>query len=338
MKAATFQAPGAPLTIQELADPKATAADLVLQVKACGICGSDLHVSNAPGLPTGTVMGHEFAGEVVEVGPEVRDRWKTGDRVVSLPFLGCGGCRACLSGDGLQCASMLNMGLGGSPGAYAEYVRVGDSESLRLPNSVGWREGALVEPLSVGLHAVREAAFTPGANVLVIGAGPIGLTTALWARFMGARSVVVSEKVPARLSLAESFGATGVIDASKEDVASAFQKQAGGPPEVIFECVGVPGVIQECIGLAPARGQVVVVGVCMQPDTIVPGLAVVKEVTLKFVVAYRKHDFAFTIDMLDAERIQAEGMVTDVVGLDAFSAAFEALKHPSRECKVLLEP
>jgi (R,R)-butanediol dehydrogenase/meso-butanediol dehydrogenase/diacetyl reductase len=339
MRAAVFHAPGQPLAIEEVPDPKATGADLVLQVKGCGICGSDLHAADQPpGLPDGTVMGHEFAGEVVEVGPELRGRWKVGDRAVALPFISCGKCQACLSGDGSRCAEMKATGLGGVPGAYAQFVRVGAAETLKLPDSVNWHGGALVEPLSVGLHAVNEAQLAPGENVLVIGAGPIGLATALWARFQGARSVVVSEKAEGRLALAERFGATATIDASKEMVASAFAKAAGGPPDVIFECVGVPGMIQQCLGLVPARGRVVVVGVCMQPDTFFPGMAILKEVTLKFVVAYRKPDFQLTIDMLDAERITAEGMVTDVVSLDDFSDAFEALKKPTHQCKVMLEP
>ncbi|MGH0037579.1 MAG: alcohol dehydrogenase catalytic domain-containing protein [Myxococcota bacterium] len=339
MKAAVFREVGQPLAVEEVPDPKATGADLVLQVKSCGICGSDLHVADQPpGLPGGTVMGHEFAGEVVEVGPEAGPGWKVGDRVVAQPFIGCGRCRACLSGDGSRCAEMKATGLGGVPGAYAEFVRVGTAESLRLPDSVGWHGGALVEPLAVGLHAVNEASLVPGENVLVIGAGPIGLATALWARFQGARSVVVSEKAAGRLVLAERFGATATIDASKEIVASAFEREAGGPPDVIFECVGVPGMIQQCLGLAPARSRIVVVGVCMQPDTFFPGMGIVKELTLKFVVAYRQSDFRFTIDMLDAERIHAESMVTDVVGLDAFADAFEALKKPTTQCKVMLEP
>jgi (R,R)-butanediol dehydrogenase/meso-butanediol dehydrogenase/diacetyl reductase len=339
MRAAVFHAAGEPLAIEEVSKPKATALDLVLQVKSCGICGSDLHIAGVAGaLPKGTIMGHEFAGEVVEVGPEARDRWKVGDRVVSMPFFSCGSCRACLSGDGIQCSDIKNTGLGAEAGAFAEYVRVGDDESLCLPDSVSWREGALVEPLSVGLHAVNEAALPSGANVLIIGAGPVGLSTALWARFLGARSVVVAEKLKGRLALAEKLGATAVIDASKETVAQAFQKEVGAPPDAIFECVGLPGLIQQCIDLAPARGRVVVAGVCVQPDTFVPVTAILKEICFKFVLGYRKQDFKFTVDMLDAKRIRAEAMVTDSVDLDGLPAAFEALKEPTQQCKVVLEP
>ena len=339
MHAAVFRALGKPLEIAEVPDPKPGASDLVLRVKSCGICGSDLHAASLPpGLPAGSVMGHEFSGEVVEVGREAAGQFGIGERVCALPFFGCGRCRACLSGDGIHCPQIVTTGLGTSPGAYAEFVRVGAGETLRLPESVSFREGALVEPLSVGLHAVHEARLEPGANVLVIGAGPIGLAVALWARFFGARTVMVSEKAPGRRALAESFGATHVIDGSREHVASVFATAAGTSPEVIFECVGIPGMLQQCILLAPSRGRIIGVGVCMQPDTILPLFAVVKEITLRFVVGYRKQDFQLTLDMLAAERIAGKAMISDVVDLAKLPAAFEALKQPSTQCKVMLEP
>jgi (R,R)-butanediol dehydrogenase/meso-butanediol dehydrogenase/diacetyl reductase len=172
----------------------------------------------------------------------------------------------------------------------------------------------------------------------VLGAGPIGLATALWARFFGARSVVVSERAPARLALAARFGATHAIDAGREDVGGAFQQAVGAGPQVIFECVGAPGLLQQCIGLAPARARIVVVGVCMQPDTFLPAMAILKELSFDFVVGYRRSDFELTLAMLDAERIASRPMITDVVDLDALPAAFEALKHPTTQCKVLVRP
>lgn len=339
MRAAVLRELAKPLSIDEVPDPEPGPGDLVLRVKSSGVCGSDLHASALPpGLPAGTVMGHEFSGEVVAVGSAARSDWKVGDRACALPFIGCGRCAACLGGDGTQCASIQTTGLGQLPGAYAEYVRVGSSESLRLPASVTFQQGALVEPLAVGLHALRRARLSPGENVLVIGAGPIGLAVSLWARFFGARHVVMSEKAPGRLALAERFGATASVDASRENVAGAFHKEAGAPPDVIFECVGVPGLLQQCIMMAPARSRITIVGVCMQPDTILPVMAVIKELDLQFVIAYCKGDFQFILDMLDAERIAVDSMVTDVVGFEDFSQAFEALKQPTSQCKVMLEP
>ena len=339
MKGAVFHGIGQPLTIETLAYPKPGSGELVLRVKCCGICGSDLHAASLPpGLPPGTVMGHEFAGEVVEVGSDARAGWKVGDRVCAFPAIGCGKCGPCLAGDIILCPSLRGTGLGQIPGAYSEYVLVGGNESLRLPSGVSFREGALVEPLAVGLHAVNTARLQPGERVMVIGAGPIGLAVTAWARFFGARAVVVNERAPGRIALAQKFGATAVADVSKEDPVTVFQRETGGPPDVIFECVGVPGLVQQCIGMAKVRGRVVVVGVCMQPDTIFPVMGIIKEVELRFVVAYHRRDWELTVDMLDRGRIPGRDMITDVVDLAAFPSAFEALKTPTHQCKVILEP
>lgn len=339
MKAAVLREARKPLQIEEVPDPTPGPAELVVKVESCGVCGSDLHVSDLPGaLPAGTVMGHEFSGVVVEVGSEAAARFRVGERVCALPFIGCGRCAACLSGDASQCPALQTTGLGQVPGAYAEYVRVGQHEALRLPEEVGHRQGAMVEPLAVGLHAVEKAQLAPGARVLVIGGGPIGLTVALWSRFFGARAVVMSEKAAGRRELAGRFGATDALDPNREEIGPAFAKAAGGPPDVIFECVGVKGLLQQCMILAPNRGRVVVVGVCVEPDTILPAIGVVKELDLRFVVAYHKRDFELTLSLLAQGRISSDAMVSDVVRLAQLPAAFEALKHPTTQCKVMLEP
>lgn len=339
MRAAVLTTLGKPLEIQEVPDPVPESHEILIKVRSSGICGSDLHWSEIPpGVPPGTVMGHEFSGEIVELGSDVGDGFRLGDRVCSVPFIGCGRCGPCLSGDVTACRKTSATGLGGNPGGYAEYVRVGAAEALHLPDTVNDRQGALVEPLAVGLHALKKARLQPGARALVLGAGPIGLATALWARFFGASAVVVSEKTATRRDLAGRFGATSVIDPDEGEVGPRFAEQTGGPPDVVFECVGVPGLIQECVRLTRRRGQIVVVGVCMELDTILPVVAVMKEVSVQFVVAYDKQDFQMTIAMLDGDRIASEEMVTDTVDLDGFSDAFQALKKPTTQCKVLLEP
>ncbi|WP_439816013.1 zinc-binding dehydrogenase [Zavarzinia sp. CC-PAN008] len=340
MKAAVFKAAGQPLAIETVDDPTPGPTDLVLKVKRCGICGSDLHASE-PGsqglVRCGTVMGHEFSGEVVAVGSAVRDTWKTGDRVAAVPFIGCGSCELCARGESIWCRKGAGHGFGKVHGGYAEYIRVGAQESVRLPENVDYAQGALVEPLAVGLHGVRLAQLKPGASVLVMGAGPVGLATALWARALGARHVVVWARSNQREALAATLGATAFI-AGDADVRGAFKAAAGGPPDAIFECVGAPGTIDSCIKLAPARGQIVVLGVCMKPDTFTPNLAVNKELRLQFALAYAQDDFHSSVDLLSRRSIPAEAMVTDTVGFGAFPAAFEALRQRTHQCKVLLNP
>jgi (R,R)-butanediol dehydrogenase/meso-butanediol dehydrogenase/diacetyl reductase len=318
-------------------DPKPGPNDLVLRVEACGICGSDLKA--AANMRTGLVMGHEFCGEIVEIGRDAKGSWKVGDRVASLPLIGCGSCLACLQGDVVHCAHGADaIGVGGSGGAYAEFVKVGGNETFLLPESFAHGDGALVEPLAVGLHAVDRARLRRGDNVLVIGGGPVGMAVTVWARHFGAREIVVSDPVAARRDQCGALGATAGIDPTAAAVPDAYRAIAGALPDVVFECVGVPGMVQASIDAAGVHSTVVIVGVCSKPDPFVPVVALMKELTMHFVVYYRSADYRYTIDMMHAGRIDPLSMVTDRIGLDAFPAAFEALKHPTTQCKVLVLP
>lgn len=338
MRAAAFEASGRPLVLTQLPDPVPGSGELVLRVRAAGVCGTDLHISaDPPGVPQGTVLGHEFAGEVVAVGPDVAG-WQCGDRACALPFIGCAACTACLSGDGIACPRLRNIGQGDFPGAYADYVRAGAQEAFHLPDALDYDAGALVEPLAVGLHALRAAALRPGESVLVLGAGPIGLAAATWARQLGAAEVVLADRLPARLALAGAFGATAAVDASDDVALAAVAERCGGLPDVVVECVGSPGMLQQCVQHVRRRGRIVVVGACMAPDAVVPAMACLKEVEVRFVVAYSRQDFALALRMLAAGRVAGPAMITDRVGMETFSEAFEALRAPTTQCKVMLRP
>lgn len=340
MRAAIFQEMSKPLVIQTVADPVPGPYDVILKVKNCGICGSDLHMTEPTSvmpLPQGAIMGHEFAGEVMEVGKSVTHLWKPGDRVAGFPFICCGEHSPCLNFSGNRmCGKGMSIGLGQSPGAYAEYVKIGASGGFRLPENVSFREGAMVEPLAVGLHAVDKARMPRGATVLVIGAGPVGLAVMLWAKFLGARHVIVSERAEERTKMAARFGATDAIDANLP-LTPQVEKIAGAGPDIIFECVGTPGMINSAMMDAPRHTRIVIAGVCQQPDMIMPLMGIMKELELQFVLGYRPADFDYVISMIASDRIEAMPMITDVVSLDALPAAFEALRKPAHQCKVMLE-
>lgn len=332
MKAVVVSAPKA-LSVETVPDPVPTADQVVLRVGACGICGSDLHAHQMGAIPVGAIMGHEFAGEVVES----RLGWKAGERVCALPAHSCGRCDRCLTGLGVYCEhGMKGIGLGQMPGAYAEYVAVSPHHMIRLPAGVETRVGALVEPLAVGLHAANVARLRAGDNVLVWGAGPIGLATLLWARHLGARSVIVCETSPGRRAMAERFGASAAVDPA--DLLSASARFASGGIDVVVEAVGGPGLIAQAINSVRFRGRVIVVGVCMQPDPILPFFAITKEASLHFVLAYEKRDFQYVVDMLDQGRIEPRAMITDEIGLGGVADAFVALASPTTESKVLVVP
>jgi (R,R)-butanediol dehydrogenase/meso-butanediol dehydrogenase/diacetyl reductase len=340
MKAAVYHGPDTKLSIEEVPTPEPDEHGLLVRVRACGVCGSDLHASQHGFPEPGGILGHEFAGDVVGMGTGATGEWSEGDRVFSLPQMTCGECPACLREDSEMCAHIRALGAlqpGDLPGAYAEFVAVSARDSLRLPADLEYSQAALIEPMATGLKAVREGRLPPRGNVLVIGAGPIGLAITHWARFFGTGRVVVSERAAGRIELATALGATDVIDANGvDDPVAEFRRIAGRPPDVIFEAVGVSGMIQRCIEIAPRRGLVVVAGVCMEADTIQPVLAILKEIRLSFVLGYSIDDCRFTLEMMSAGRIDPRAMITDHVSLDALPDAFEALRRPTHQCKVMV--
>lgn len=325
MRAAVIEAGS--FVVGDVPDPAPGPADLVLRVAACGICGSD--VKTAKYMPDGTVMGHEFAGEVVAAGRDVAARWPLGTVVAAMPVIGCGGCRDCALGDIARCAAVEALGVGGGPGAFAEYVRVGAHETVRL-DGLPARDGALVEPLAVGLHAFDRARVAPGDRVLILGAGPVGLAVLTWARRLGTAEITVSDPQPDRRASAELFGATEVVDPAAQPL--------GGPYDVVIECAGVPGMVASCIDAAAPRGRIVIAGVCIDPDPFSPVAGVVKEVEMHFVSYYTRREFRHTARLLADGRLDPGPLVTGRVGLTGVAAAVTDLARPGAQRKVLVVP
>ena len=332
MKAAIFQGVHKPLVVEEVPDPKAGAGEVVIKVGRCGICGSDLHISEDPifGVPAGAVLGHEYAGEVVEVGKGVTSV-KVGDRLAAFPLESCGQCGPCKSGEPAWCEKGMIVGGGG----YGQFSRVAEHQCVRMPDGVSLTDGALVEPLAVGLHAINVSRMRSGARVLVVGAGPIGLAVVFWARRMGAGKIAVTASSTRRAELAMEMGATVFME-PEDNGPEAVNRALGGPPEVVFECVGKVGLIQKCVEYVGARGAVVVVGLCTAPDTIMPFAVVSKECAIQPSAFYDLRDFQTTLDVLNSGAITPHDMITDEVSLATLPTAFEALKQRTHQCKVMV--
>lgn len=333
MQAAVFKAIGQPLQIEQVADPTPVGRDVVISVGRCGICGSDLHVTEDPSfhLPSGTVLGHEYAGEIVATGSAV-EQLRAGDRVAVVPMRSCGRCAECLTGQPAWCVMKRLEG-----GGYAQYSVADERQCVKLPNSLSMADGAIVEPLAVALHGVKLSGLAPGAKVLVIGAGPIGIATAFWARRLGAGRVAVTAASRRREALAMEVGATCFVN-PLENGPEAVTRALGGPPDIVFEAVGKPGLIAHSIAQVRPRGTVVVLGLCASPDTFVPFAAVAKEARIQPSAFWEIRDFEIAIDTLDAGAVAPRHMVTDTVPLGDMAAAFEALRHRTTQCKVLVHP
>jgi len=332
MKAAIFQGVHMPLVVQDVPDPTPGPGEVVVKVGRCGICGSDLHISEDPifGVPAGVVLGHEYAGDVVAVGKGVT-AIKTGDRLAVFPLESCGQCGPCKSGEPAWCEKGMVVGGGG----YGQFSKASEFQCVRMPDGVSLTDGALVEPLAVSLHAVNVSKMRSGARVLVVGAGPIGLAAVFWARRMGAGPIAVTASSTRRAELAMEMGATVFME-PEDNGPEAVNRALGGPPEVVFECVGKPGLIQKCVEHVAPRGTVVIVGLCTAPDTFMPFAVVSKECVIQPSAFYEVRDFHTTLDVLDAGILTPHQMVTDEISLASLPEAFEALKQRTHQCKVMV--
>jgi (R,R)-butanediol dehydrogenase/meso-butanediol dehydrogenase/diacetyl reductase len=333
MRAALFKGAGQPLSVEDLPEPEPGTGEAVIKVGRCGICGSDIHMTSGHGAdyPAGTVLGHEFAGEVVAIGKNV-SRVKMGDRITAMPAAGCGQCGPCLAGYPLGCANMTGM-----IGGFGEYMRVSEAGALKLPDTLTLADGALVEPLAVGLGGVRLAAMQPGARVLVLGAGSVGLAAIYWARHLGAGRVVAASPSDRRAGLAIQMGADG-FEALGEGEGERVNAALGGMPDIVLECAGAVGVLQKSIELVRSGGTIVSLGFCTQPDAILPSFATWKQVTIKFSFAYAMRDFVHCLDLLNRGHVEPRLMVSQTIGLDALPGMFEAIRGGAAQTKVHVDP
>jgi (R,R)-butanediol dehydrogenase/meso-butanediol dehydrogenase/diacetyl reductase len=333
MRAAVMQGLHKPLAIQTLPDPTPSEGELVVKVGRCGICGSDLHMTEDAGygMKAGDVLGHEFAGEVVALGKGV-EGIRTGDLVSVIPLKSCGQCAACKAGDLAWCDKF---GLQG--GGYAEYALTRPNQCVILPKSVNLSDGAIVEPLAVALHGVSMSGIKPGDKVIVLGAGPIGLAVAFWARRAGAGKVVMQDVAPHQRERALEMGATDFI-VDREDPVGASTRALGGLADIVFECVGIPGLIAQAVGQVRGRGTIVLLGLCNQPDTFNSFAMLSKEIRLITSAFFTRGEYETSLDALDRGAAEPRALVTETISLTDTPAMFEGLKHRTHQCKVLIAP
>ncbi|MCC6640449.1 MAG: zinc-binding dehydrogenase [Deltaproteobacteria bacterium] len=330
------------LVVDSVPDPVPGPGEALVRTLACGICGSDLHAldhadamveaAREAGSPFALdperdlVMGHEFCVEVVDLGPATTSRLRPGDRAVSMPVL-------------LRPPRIEPVGYSNDvPGGYGELMVLGAGFLLPVPNGLATEHAALTEPMAVGLHAVEMARLGKADVPLVVGCGPVGLAVITALRLRGAEPIVASDFSPARRRLATTMGAHVVNDPAETPAIEAFRAAAGLRPAVLFECVGVPGMIDRLMKDAPRAARIVVAGVCMEEDRIRPMIAINKELSLQFVLGYAPHEFAATLNAIADGRIDVAPLITDRVGLDDVPDAFERLRSPGDQAKILVEP
>jgi threonine dehydrogenase-like Zn-dependent dehydrogenase len=324
----------------DASEPIPEPGQVLVGVKACGICGSDLHfakhgadvlelnnqidgfggsVGMQIDLNRDIFMGHEFSAEVLEAGPDT-EAPAPGTLVTSLPVL--------VSATGFEPIIYSNTTIGG----YAERMLLSAPLLTPIPNGLDPRHAALTEPMAVGLHAVNKSAIERGETALVLGCGPIGIAIIAGLRRRGVDTIVAADYSVRRRELAGTMGATTTVDPAD---GSPFDSTK---PKVVFEAVGVPGIIDDILRRAPVGARVVVAGVCMQADTVHPYFAIAKQINVQFVLAYDPTEFTDCLRAIAEGDIDVAPMITGEVGLDGVGTAFDDLAHPDAHCKILVTP
>ncbi|WP_408008330.1 zinc-binding dehydrogenase [Pseudalkalibacillus sp. A8] len=309
MVAAVYHGKG-DLTIENIAPPEPPKGWATIKVDYCGICGTDLNIYGGghPRAKGPLVMGHEFSGETVN-HPELPD----GTRVTVRPILSCGKCEACQSGYPHVCESLRLIGID-RDGAMAQYVVAPLDEITPLPEGMSTRKGSLVEPFAVGVHAIRESEFKPGDQVVVFGAGPIGICTAVSLQLLGARDVVVVEVHPYRQQVAEQLGFT-VINPQEDSVSGKVKELFGGSlADIVFDCAAHPSVAEIIVDVAKVKGQIVLVGTYKKPTPLDLQNITFKELSVKGTRVYTKTDYNIALDLLKRD-FDFEKIITHEVDL-----------------------
>lgn len=328
------------LEVCEVSDIKSVAGKVLIKVESCGICGSDIH-NYHNGEPNGLVMGHEFAGTVVD--PGARKDLKIGDRVTGLPISSCGKCDACKSANIQYCAHTWEKAVGLSldnPGGFGQYLACrGDMVKL-LPNNVDFDQASMVEPSAVSLHAINLSNMKIGDSVLIIGGGIIGLMAAEFAKLNGASYIALLETNPKRGNKSVAYGKVNeYYNALDEKSIPTLLSKTNGGFDVVVECCGNAPAVSEALMLTKAGGKIVLVGVSTEPISLPLVVGVMKEMTILGAIAYTEKEFETCIDLISKKKINVSKYIDARVALEEVQSSFEKLTSGNDSAiKIIVKP
>jgi len=342
MKAAVFKGIEN-MQVEDVPDPEGGADDIVVRIHACGICGSDLHTYlHGSFVEPGQIMGHEFSATVLEVGDNVHDI-AVGDRVTAHPLQPCGECPRCAEGRYNLCAAAWTQGIAyGKPGAFSERLRIPNAvlgeNVFKLGDEVDDEAGATVEPLAVGVHAVKLVDGIEGSTALVLGLGTIGQQVVQVLRAHGAKRVIGLDLSQLRLDAARELGAEALDGSPGVEQVLAGALGDGEEIDVVFECSGVPALATAAMAAVRAGGTIVVIALYDDPITFNPTALVQREIKLQGSIAYTGEDFAEAVELLRTGKARADALITQRERLDDVANAFLVQLEKDRSLKVLVTP
>jgi len=328
------------ITKSDVPVPKTKQGQVILKIMRSGICGSDIHAyyNKHPFMPLPVVTGHEFSGEIAQVGEGVTEL-KVGDRVTAMPQIYCGECLNCRAGRYNICASLMVIGCQ-TAGASQEMLAVDANLILKLPDEINYDEGAMLEPVTVGIHACRRSGGVENKKVIVQGAGTIGNLAAQAAKAMGATSVMITDISEKRLELAKQCGVEHTVNITTQDLASEVENIWGSDgADVIIECVGVQSAIDQAINIGRKGSDIVVAGVYEEMATVNMGLVQDKELNLIGTLMYTKEDWLDAIKFVSDKKIILKPLMSAYFPLVELGEAFLYIeKNRDNAVKVLIIP
>ncbi|MFC4599788.1 NAD(P)-dependent alcohol dehydrogenase [Cohnella hongkongensis] len=343
MKAAVLTKPGT-IEIEERDIPACGPDQALVRVRAVGLCGSDVHYYEHGRIGPYVVeypmiLGHEAAGDVVAVGSEVRNV-VPGQRVTIEPGVTCGRCAYCKAGQYNLCPDVEFLATPPYDGAFCEYIAIRADMLFPIPDTMSYEKAALIEPLSVGLHAVRRGELTTGETVVILGMGPIGMLALLAAKTAGAGRIIGVDLEAFRLERALQMGATDVVNLREEDAQASILRLTGGrKADLAIETAGNGRAAQSALQAVRRGGRVVLVGLPQENETPLGIPYIVdNEIDVRGVFRYR-NTYPTGVAVMSGESIDLEPVITDRLPLEDTAAAFEkAIHEKHKTLKIVIQP
>ena len=328
------------LVLKDIDMPKSSNGSVLIEVKSCGICGSDIHNWDN-GAPVGLVMGHEFSGVVVDPGSRLD--LEKGDRVTGLPISPCGKCEACKRGDVQYCPDTWNEAVGlalTNSGGFAEYTTCRADMVRKLPGNVSFDAASMVEPSAVALHAVNLSNIKVGDDVLIVGGGIIGLMAAEFAKMAGAGYVALLETNKKRGRKAVNFGKVDeYFDAMSQDTIPNLITKTNGGFDVVIECCGNAAAVSESLMTVKPGGLVVLVGVSTGAISVPLVVGVMREVKMLGAIAYTAMEFDTCLKLIANKKLNVTKYIDDLVPLERVQESFERLTSGKDSAiKIIVKP
>jgi L-iditol 2-dehydrogenase len=330
------------LRLDEVPTPAYGPDDVLVEIKSVGICGSDVHYLRTGRIgdyvvKSPMILGHEVAGVVAEIGKNVTSL-SVGDRVALEPGVPCRRCEACKTGRYNLCPEVRFFATPPFDGALSDYAVSPADFAYKIPDTLSLDAAALIEPLSVGLHACRRGGLSAGQSVFIAGAGPIGLTSLAAAKAFGATEIFISDVKPHRLEIAKKMGATHTFSAREDAEAIVREATGGRGVDLAIECAGAEAALVSCLKTAKSGGTIVVVGLGDNADYTLPIVELaVKELDIKGIFRYA-YTYPAAIKLLASGTVNLEAMITHHFPLDDMLTAFEyAEKGTDGAVKVMID-